>query len=174
MSKTVLNYALLFVVLVLAQALIFNHIALFGVALAFVFIYFIIKLPVDLSPSKVMLLSFAIGLTVDIFEDTPGMNALTCTCLGGCRRPILGLYLTRDDQILRAVPSIKSFGLTVFAKYVFTFTLLYCLMFFTIESFTFFNFKALIVRALASTLLTSVLLTAIDCIALSPHNEKRL
>lgn len=41
MSKTVMQFALMFVVLVLAQAVIFNHIALYSVGLAFVFIYFI-------------------------------------------------------------------------------------------------------------------------------------
>ena len=89
MSKTLLRFSLMFVVLVLAQAVIFNHIALYSIGLAFVFIYFIIKLPVNLSQSRVIFLSFLIGLAIDIFQDTPGVNALACTCLGGCRRSLL-------------------------------------------------------------------------------------
>ena len=70
MTKTVLQFALMFVVLVIAQSVIFNHIALFNVALAFIFIYFILRLPVTLSTGKVIALSFMIGFCVDIFSDT--------------------------------------------------------------------------------------------------------
>ena len=42
MAKTFLSFLLLFVVLVLAQVTIFNHIWLFGMAMPLVFIYFII------------------------------------------------------------------------------------------------------------------------------------
>lgn len=174
MSKTFLQYSLLFIALVLVQAIIFSHIALFSVGLAFVFIYFIVKLPVNLTPAKVIFLSFLIGLTVDVFQDTPGLNALACTCLGGARRTILRLYIPREEDILRSIPAIRSLGLAVFAKYVLTMTLLYCLLVFIIEAFTFFSPLTLLARVVASTALTSLLLVALDSMALPSRNEKRL
>lgn len=174
MSKTVLHFATLFVVLVMAQAVIFNHIVLYGAALALVFIYFIVKLPVTLTPAKVIFLSFLIGLCVDIFQDTPGMNSLACTCLGACRKTVLRLYVPREDDILHAVPSIRSLGAAVFAKYVLTMTLIYCTLAFIIEAFTFFYPATLLLRIAASTMLTSTLIIAADSIALPSSNEKRL
>lgn len=174
MSKTLLRFSLMFVVLVLAQAVIFNHIALYSIGLAFVFIYFIIKLPVNLSQSRVIFLSFMIGLAIDIFQDTPGVNALACTCLGGCRRSIIRLYIPREDDIIHTTPSIRSLGTAVFAKYVLTMTLVYCALVFTIEAFTFFNPAMLAMRIVASTLLTSLLLIAADSISLPSRSEKRL
>lgn len=174
MSKTVMQFALMFVVLVLAQAVIFNHIALYSVGLAFVFIYFIIKLPVNLTPSRVIFLSFLIGLVIDIFQDTPGVNALACTCAGGCRRTVIRLYIPREDDIIHATPSIRSLGAAVFAKYVVTMALIYCTLVFSIEAFTFFNPAILVMRIVASTLLTSLLLIAADSLSLPSRSEKRL
>ena len=175
MSKSVLQFAMLFVVLVLAQALIFNHVALYSVALAFVFVYFIVKLPVSLSPGKVIALSFLIGLAVDIFSDTPGMNSLACTCLGGCRRTVLRLYVAREDDIARAVPSIRSLGAGVFIKYVISMSLIYCTLVFLIEAMSFFSPSTLLMRIVASTLLTSALLFAFDSLSIpSAASEKRL
>ncbi|MCM1309820.1 MAG: rod shape-determining protein MreD [Bacteroides sp.] len=174
MSKTFLQLALLFIVLVLTQVVIFNHIVLFSIGLAFVFIYFIIKLPVNLSPAKVIALSFLLGLVIDIFQDTPGVNALACTCLGGARRTIMRLYIPREEDIQHSIPSIRTLGAGVYAKYVLTMTFVYCLLLFLIEAFTFFNPMILIARVVASTLLTSVLLIALDSLALPSRSEKRL
>ena len=46
-AKDVIQYSVLFFVLVLAQVLICNHLALFNVAIPIVFIYFIIRLQVE-------------------------------------------------------------------------------------------------------------------------------
>lgn len=174
MSKTVLQFIVMFVVLVLAQAVIFNHIALYSVGLAFVFIYFIVKLPINLSAARVIFLSFLIGMVIDIFQDTPGVNALACTCLGGCRRTVIRLYIPREDDIIHTTPSIRTLGAAVFAKYVVSMTLIYCALVFTIEAFTFFNPAILAMRVAASTLLTSLLILAVDSISLPSRSEKRL
>lgn len=181
MTKTVLQFALMFVVLVVTQSVIFNHIALFSVALAFVFIYFIIRLPIALDGSRVIALSFLIGLAIDIFSDTPGMNALASTCVGGARRTMLRLYVPRDEDVNGSQPSIHSLGFGVFAKYVLTMSLLYCVLVFMIEALSFFNPTLLLMRVLASAMLTSVLILAIDSLtdrstsaSSSRRREKRL
>lgn len=174
MSKTLLQFIGMFVLLVLIQVIIFNRIALFSLGLAFVFIYFIIKLPVNLSPAKVVFFAFLIGFVIDIFQDTPGVNALACTCLGALRRPIMRLYIPREEDIVHSTPSIRTLGASVFAKYLLTMVLAYCLLVFSIEAFTFFNPMILLARVVASTLLTSVLLIAFDSLSLPSRSEKRL
>ncbi|MDE6503094.1 MAG: rod shape-determining protein MreD, partial [Muribaculaceae bacterium] len=74
MTKTFLSFLLLFVVLVLAQVTIFNHIWLFGLAMPLVFIYFIVSLPVTTPTNRMLTLGFMLGLTVDIFSNTAGLN----------------------------------------------------------------------------------------------------
>lgn len=165
MSKTVLQFSLMFIVMVIAQSVIFNRLVLFSIALAFVFIYFIIKLPVTLGASKVMVLSFLLGLCVDSFSDTPGINSLACTCLGACRHTVLRLYVPREDDVVHRVPSIRTLGAAVFAKYVLTMSLLYCLMVTLIEAFSFFHPLLMLERVVASTVLTSLLILGIDSVS---------
>ena len=162
MTKTVLQFAMMFVMLVITQSIIFNHIALFSVALAFVFIYFILRLPVTLDGSRVIALSFLIGLAVDVFSDTPGMNSLACTCIGASRHTVLRLYVSRDEDINGPQPSLRSMGPAAYAKYVLTMSLMFSLLIFFIESLSFFNPGLLMARVVASTLLTSMLIIAID------------
>ena len=65
--------------MVLLQAVLFNHICLFNIAVPFVFITFIMRLPLSININLLIALSFFTGLSVDVFSDTQGMNALACT-----------------------------------------------------------------------------------------------
>ena len=167
MSKTVITLIALFLVLVPAQAVIFNNLILFNVALPLVFIYLIISLPMTLGTNWAVTIGFITGLSVDIFSDTPGVNALCCTVLAFARKPILHLYVSMDDDLAGRSPSAQSMGHGTFMKYLSTMVLLYCTMVFTVEAFQFFSFRLLVLRILASTAYTFVLLYAFDSIARS-------
>lgn len=164
----------MFVLLVVAQAVIFNRIVLFGVAIPFVFIYFIIKLPISMSVTRVMFLSFLLGLVMDIFQDTPGLCALSCTWLGASRRGVLRLLIPREEDIQHATASIRSLGIGVFSRYVVVMSLIFCILAFTIEAFSFFGFSSMLLRVAASTALTSLLLIALDSLSRTSISEKRL
>lgn len=174
MEKNAFQLALMFVLLVMVQAVIFNQIVLFGLAVPFVFIYFIIKLPVNMSTSMVIFLSFLLGTVMDILQDTPGVCGLACTCLGACRHTVLRLFIPREDDILHSSPSLRVFGFGVFSRYVITMALIFCFLVFAIEAFTFFRFGIMIERIIMSTLLTSLLLVATDSLSRKSVSEKRL
>lgn len=168
MSKEILKYLLLFIVLVVAQVVVFNHLCLFNVAVPLVFIYFIIKLPVDLSVNWVMTLSFLLGLIIDIFSNTQGMNALACTVIAAIRLPVLRLYFPREDDMSNPEPSLRTLGPGVYMKYIITVIAIYCTLFFVIEAFTFYNWLLMLIRIAASTLLTFVVILAFDSLT-TPH-----
>ncbi len=173
MAKTVLHFTILFVLLVLAQVVVFNHVCLFGVAIPLVFIYFLMRLPVTLGSIPVMTLGFLLGLTVDIFSDTAGMNALACTLLAVLRLPLLRLYFPREEDLANPEPSMRSLGANIYMKYAVSVVLVYCALFFTIESFTFFDPGRLVARILGSTLLTFILIICIDSL-MNQRSEKKL
>ena len=72
MAKRILHYCVLFVVLVFVQVLVCNNICIFNVATPFIFVYFLIRLPIDMRINWVLTLSFLTGLIVDVFSDTQG------------------------------------------------------------------------------------------------------
>ena len=108
MSKIALQFILLTIILVTAQVIVFNHISLFNVAVPMVFIYVIIRLPITLSLNWMVTIGFFLGLTVDIFSDTYGMNAMACTLLAMLRRPILRLYVPREEDLTKPEPTMMS------------------------------------------------------------------
>ena len=165
MSKTVLTLIILFLVLIPAQAVIFNNLILFNVALPLVFIYLIISLPVTLSTNWSLTIGFVTGLAVDIFSDTPGMNALACTNLAFLRKPVYHLYMSYDDDLSGLRPSISTMGSAAYFKYLLTMVFVYCLMLFAIEAFQFFNIRLLLMRTVFITIFTFIIIYAIDSLS---------
>lgn len=162
MTKELLKFALLSIVLVLCQVVVFNHVCLFGVAIPLAFIYSIIRLPLNLNVNWVMTLGFLLGLTVDVFSNTQGMNALACTLLAVCRGPVIHLYVPRVDELSNPIPGAATLGWGVFMKYSLTLIALYCICYFLIESFAFFDAIRLLFCIVGSTLLTFIVVLAID------------
>ncbi|MDE5904631.1 MAG: rod shape-determining protein MreD [Duncaniella sp.] len=168
-----LQFILLGFILVLAQVIVFNHICLFNVAVPLVFIYLLVRLPITLSVNWMLTIGFFLGLTVDIFSDTYGMNTLACTIEAMMRKPILRLYVPREEDLTRPEPSMYSLGTATYLKYLLTLTLLYCSLIFLIEAFTFFNPVRLLMRIVFSTILSMALMIGIDSF-MTPQSEKRL
>lgn len=173
MSKTVLNYILKFLLLVLTQAVIFNNIVLFNVAVAFVFITLIVSMPVSWNTNISLTIGFLAGLTVDIFSDTLGYNALSCTILTFVRKPIFHLYMQNEEDLGGMKPCITTMGTAPFLKYLLTMTGIYCLSFFAVESFSLFDPVLQGLRIVCSTAFTFILIYALDSI-FTRKNEKRL
>lgn len=162
MNKDIISYIFLFVILVLVQALLMNHIVLFNSAVCFIFIYFIIKLPVGLSTNLLLTLSFIIGLAVDMLSDTPGLNALACTILAILKRPFFFAYEQHDDQKRNVSPSLGSMGFFNYSKYLFTLSAIYCIIAFFVEFINFTDVTQILIKAGASTLFTFLVILAID------------
>ena len=172
MNITLLREMGIALLMILLQALVFNQIHLFGVAIPIVFIYVIFRMPIARSTAWDLTGAFLLGMVVDIFSNTPGMNALACTILAFIRKPVLSLYLPHGNDYASVVPSIRSFGVGLYVRYAFTLTLLYCILIFVIESLSLFDFPYMLLRIGCSTLLSFLLIFCID--SLSQGREKRL
>lgn len=159
-----LRYVLLFVVLVLAQVLICNNILLFGIAIPFVFIYFILVLPLNTSLNLLMLLAFLMGFLVDLFSDTMGLNSMACLLLSVLKKPMFYAYISKEDKFLNAVPCISTMGWISYLKFILSSSAVFCFLIFGIELFSFASFGRILAMASASTLFTLVLLLATDAV----------
>ncbi|MGI6573179.1 MAG: rod shape-determining protein MreD [Fermentimonas sp.] len=158
-----INYlyeGLLFVLLVLLQVLLLSRIALFGIVPPVVYIYFLLKLPIGRSPFYVIIFGFLLGFVIDIFFNTPGMNAAATTIVAAFRRPIMSLFYERVEHD-EFVPSIYNKAGAFVRFTVFTVALHLTLLFF-IESFTLFNFLNTLLRVVTSTIVSVALILGMD------------
>ena len=162
MNKSFISYIFLFVILVLIQVLLMNHIVLFQSAVCLVFIYFLIKLPINLAPNLLLTLGFILGLSVDVLSDTPGLNALCCTILASLKKPVFYAYEQHDDQKRNISPSIGTMGFLNFSKYVFSLSAIYCILAFFVEFVSFSDIVQILIKAGASTIFTFMVILAID------------
>lgn len=162
LSSTTIRFGVLFILLVLLQVLIFNHILLFGVAVPFVFIFFIISLPVGLNLNVLYSLAFLLGFFVDVFSDTLGLNSLSCVLLALVKTPVFYAYVQRDDNSRYMFPSIHSIGWADYSKYLITMVAIYCLLVFCIEYFSFAAVGMILLMFASSTILTFFLLLAVE------------
>ena len=168
MNRTILMI-ILFPLMVLLQVLICNHIMLFNLAVPFIFIYFIIRLPIGMSKNLLFTLSFLIGFCVDIFSDTPGVNSLACTLIAAVKQPAFYAYIPRDDKTKHIIPAIATIGWQNYSKFILTMSAIYCLLVFSIEYLSFAGIKEILLMTAASALLTSILLYAVDCLVNINH-----
>ncbi len=150
----------LFVFLILLQTLLLNRISLFGVATPVLYIYFLLKLPIGRNPYYVIISAFLMGFIIDIFLNTPGMNAAAITLVAAFRKNILHLFFERegyDDFI----PGINT-AAGPFLRFTVFMVFLHLTLLFFIESFTLFNLKNTLLRIVTSSLVTIPLIIAMD------------
>lgn len=172
MTRNVLQFIILFFIMVLAQA-ICSKICLFNIAVPIIFIYFIVRLPLNIGVNWMMTIGFLLGLTIDVFNNTQGMNALSCVILATLRRPVFRLYMPRDEDMADTIPSINTLGLGIFFRYMSTLVIIYCAILFSIQAFSLMNIWLTVQRIVASSILSAVLILGFDSLA-ATHREKRL
>ena len=141
--------------------LILNNVHIAGYATPFLYIYLILKFESDTPRNALMLWAFCLGLAVDVFSDTPGMNAAATVLLAFLRPTFLRLFVPRDT-LESIVPSIRTMGVSPFLKYLVVSVFVHHGVLLTIEFFSFAHMGTLLLRIVASTLLTVVCIMAVE------------
>jgi len=113
------------------------------------------------------------GLIIDIFSNTQGMHALSCTIIAFVRKPLLKLYIPREEDITDRDVSIKSIGFASYFKYLLSIILIYCTCVFVVESFSLFNIYRLITQIISSSIISLIIILGIDRIS-NKQREKGL
>lgn len=90
MSNSLVNNILRFVVLILAQVAIFNHINFGEYINPYPYILFILLYPITENKAAYLFFSFLLGLTLDMFMNTGGMHAAACLIIAHLRHWVLG------------------------------------------------------------------------------------
>jgi rod shape-determining protein MreD len=163
MKVNVIHQVFLFFLLVFLQIWLFNSIHLCGLATPLLYIYFLIKMPVNMGRNTVLILSALMGLIIDIFEYTSGLNMLSLVIVGFSRYYLLKLFVPRDVFDI-FTPSFTSLGKLLFMRYAGTLALIHALILYVIESFTLFDPFMLLLRIVSSFILTTLFIFAFESV----------
>ncbi len=155
--RTWIKYPLLFVVVVLLQVLIFNQIHLGGFLNPFLYVLFILLLPLSTPRYLVLILSFILGMTIDWFSNSPGLHASASVLMGYMRSPVIGL-ITMKESDQSDYPGLRQTGWGWFLTYSAILVLIHHFFLFFVEIFSFENFFRTVMRSFASSVFTLVII----------------
>lgn len=173
MKNSLMHFLILFLALLIAQV-VCSKIVLFGVAMPVIYIYLILRLPVNYSTNWTLTIAFLFGLFIDMFNNTQGMNSLACTVMAMTRRPVFNFFIVmREDEEGDPVPNVDTVGVANYLKYLATMVFIFCTVLFLAQAFTLHNFPLTLLRIVASSILSILLIFGIDSLV-STEREKRL
>jgi len=160
---TLLQNIFRFMLLVLFQVLVLNNIQFLGYINPYLYILFILVLPVQMPRWFLLILAFILGLTIDIFSNTPGMHAFATVFVAFFREGIIKLF-TNIEEGNNPTPSFHTFGVSAFVKYVVLIVIIHHTTLFLLEAFSFAHFWIMLTKILLSSLLTIMLILGIQSI----------
>jgi hypothetical protein len=162
MINTILRYSLIFILLILSQVLLFNNIQFSGFVNPYVYLLFILLLPMEIPSWLLLLLSFTLGLIIDFFSGSPGVHT-SATVLAGFVRPyVLRIVSPRDGYESGSDPSLFNYGFRWFASYALLMVLIHHITLFYLEVFRFADFFRTFLRVILSTIFSMTFILLIE------------
>lgn len=154
MNSTLIANIGRFVLLLMAQVMIFNNIDLFGFINPFPYILFIILYPVNGNKSGLLAASFFLGLLMDMFWNSGGVHAAACLVLAYVRPAIFkfsfGLSYEYQTVRLNDVLTPERFSFLLIA------VVIHHLVLFVLEVFKISFLWDILVRTFLTTIFTII------------------
>ncbi len=86
------------VILVALQVVIFNNIDFMGYANPYIYVLFLILFPLNRNKYVYLIYAFIIGLAVDFFENTGGVNAFASVAVAYLRYFLMQIFFSRSRK----------------------------------------------------------------------------
>lgn len=158
MSNIVVRNITRIILFVLIQVLVFKQIALGGAEFNYfhilVYPIAIMLLPIDTPNTLVLLIAFVVGLSVDMFYDSPGLHAASLVFMAFLR-PLVLRALTPDTGYMKnSFPVASFFGLLWYIQYTGILLFIFCFMYFSLEAFTMVYILSILLKTFFSFLVS--------------------
>jgi len=154
MIRIIISNLIRFAALVFIQVFLLKNIGYYNLATPFLYILFILLLPFETPNGLVFILSFFLGLSIDAFYDTPGVNAAACSVLALVRIIFINLTVQRQGLETEPEPKLGIMGFRWFFFYSAILTLFHHLTMFLLETFSFSDIRYTLIRTALSSLFT--------------------
>ena len=150
MIRFLIKYGIMFVSLVLVQVLVLNQIQFSGFVNPYIYILFILLLPLSTPRYLVLILAFILGLTIDIFSNSLGIHAAASVFIAYARPVVIRVVSNREED-RSDYPGLNQNKFIWFVYYVSLMVVFHHGILFFLEVFTFSNFVDTIYRSFLSS-----------------------
>lgn len=142
-----------FFILVIMQVLIFNNINLFGFTNPYIYIVFVFYYPLQKEKGLFLFLSFLLGLCIDFFTDSGGINAAATLFIAYIRLPLLSSILRKSDFDLHLF-NIRSISFGKAFSFIALLTLIHHFILFSLDYFSLNNFGSILFKTITTSALS--------------------
>ena len=168
MNNLALNNTIRFIVLLFLQVFVLNHVNIFGHINPMVYILWVFLFPVRKTRGVFLILSFLLGISIDFFSDSGGINAFAITFIAYFRLPILMAVLRRSDLDYMQF-NIKTLSANKIILYISILTLMHHFIVFSLEYFSFGE----ILNIISKTIVTSIFTILISFLGITLFAKKK-
>jgi hypothetical protein len=159
MTREFLPSVIGFGVYALLQILLFQELVLFRYAFCFVYVAYILLLPMETNSLTLMTLAFLMGVTVDVFYNSLGMHASALVVVAYLRNYWLGAITPQGGYDVGSAPTLTANGLQWFMVYAIPMVFVHHAILFFTEAGGFSMFWFTMLKVMASTVFTSGMIT---------------
>ncbi|MEQ8425593.1 MAG: rod shape-determining protein MreD [Cyclobacteriaceae bacterium] len=117
MSRSGIWQFLSFFIYLIIQVVLMKNLVLFNTAFCFIYVAFILFLPIETNTLLLMVLGFMLGFMVDIFYDSLGLHASTLVLVGYIRNFWLGRITPQGGYDAGEGPTLAANGFQWFLIY---------------------------------------------------------
>lgn len=151
-----------FLVLVAAQVLIIDHINLGGYINPSLYLLFILLLPFQTSGWLLLISSFLLGMSVDVFSNSTGLHAAASVLVAFLRPAVIRGVGAPADYEGNLDPGIPDMGTRWFVVYSLVMILIHQLALSILESFYFSEAGLILVRMILSSAVTLLIILLVE------------
>lgn len=155
--RYLIKYTIMFISLVLIQVLILNQVQLSGYLNPYIYILFVILLPLSTRRYTLLILGFLIGITIDVFSNSLGIHAAATVFIAYIRPGVIRIISGREED-LGEYPGLHQNKLKWFLSYVSIMVLVHHTVLFFLEIFTFADFHKTLYQILISSVFSIVII----------------
>lgn len=153
-ANQIISVILYFFLFLGMQILIFRNVVFFNTAFCFIYIGFILMLPLEIPPLLAMAIAFVFGVNIDIFYSTIGIHAASSVLIAYMRPYIVNALTPAGGYDASVEISVSSLGVRWIVTYAFVLIFIHHFALFSIEAWGFALFSNILVKAIFSTLFT--------------------
>ncbi|WP_018476703.1 hypothetical protein [Pontibacter roseus] len=172
-SSLGIRHIVQFVLFVALQILLMDSLVLFSTGFCFIYIAFLLFLPINMNRVLLLFLGFVAGFSVDIFYDTMGIHAAASVLLAYLRPFILNLLTPRDGYDTNDSVNIHVMGWRWFLAYAMTLILVHHAAVFILEIFSLSGLWSTVPKILLSVLFTGVVMVILQLLFFSLKRANR-
>ena len=173
MNRSFITHSFQFLIFLSLQVLLLRNLVLFDTAFCYLYIGFLLFLPIQMPKVLLLVLAFLSGLTIDIFYDTIGINAAASVLLAYLRPYVLLVLTPRDDYEKSDSVNVHVMGWRWFSVYTLFLVFIHHLALFFLELGSFREVGFTLVKVVVSTIFTFLVLVIIQLLFFSTRRASR-